>query len=212
MCVISDRIRCVTGIHVVYDISRAKGDRVVELLARCNNCRLPVYQPVQPKVYLSDKSRYIQCLSSRIHFKHCNWSFRKSTMWPCLAFWPAVVTATLSLKAISLNIHWLVKYIRLKNLTSLWGQNLMFYTLWTGMLDADTIISYMGRISPITIGVERRIRFVNETYSSPCSRALGDDMTVPPSGTRTSGVSTSSTVPTVTMAVLALLAWLMTTN
>ncbi len=82
------------------------------------------------------------------------------------------------------------------------------------MLDADTIISYMGRISPITIGVERRIRFVNETYSSPCSRALGDDMTmtVPPGGTRTSGVSTSTTVPTVTMAVLALLAWLMTTN
>ena len=72
------------------------------------------------------------------------------------------------------------------------------------MLDADTIIRYMERISPITIGVERRIRFVNETYRSPCIKVLGDETS--PLGSSTSGASTVA--PTVTMAVFLLISWL----
>lgn len=40
----------ITGINVAYDVSRSKGDRVVELLARCNNCRMPAYHAVEPQV------------------------------------------------------------------------------------------------------------------------------------------------------------------
>ncbi|KAI9563179.1 hypothetical protein GHT06_010637 [Daphnia sinensis] len=40
----------VSGLQVAYDIARPTGDRVVELLARCNNCRIPAYTPVKPEV------------------------------------------------------------------------------------------------------------------------------------------------------------------
>ena len=78
--------------------------------------------------------------------------------------------------------------------------------MFAGMLDADTIIRYMERISPITIGVERRIRFVNETYRSPCIKVLGDETS--PLGSSTSGAITSTVAPTVTMAVFLLISWL----
>lgn len=65
-----------------------------------------------------------------------------------------------------------------------------------GMLDADTIISYMGKMTPITVGLERRIVFVNGTFISPCNQMLEE-------GTSTSGVATS--VPTVSMTVFLLL-------
>lgn len=39
-----------SGIHVTFDVSRPKGDRVVELMARCNECRIPNYLPVEPEV------------------------------------------------------------------------------------------------------------------------------------------------------------------
>ena len=40
------------------------------------------------------------------------------------------------------------------------------------MLDADATEQYMKKMSPITIGLERRIRFINETYRSPCSKIM----------------------------------------
>lgn len=83
---------------------------------------------------------------------------------------------------------------------------------YVGMLDADTIIRYMEKMSPITNGVERRIRFMNETYRSPCSKMLGDDdhLENHGTGTSTSGATTTmSIVSTFTLmaAVVALLAW-----
>lgn len=40
------------GIHVVYDISRDPGDRVVKLEALCTQCRVPSYEPLRmDKVY-----------------------------------------------------------------------------------------------------------------------------------------------------------------
>lgn len=43
-------LKLAAGIQVIYDLSRPKGDRVVELMARCNNCRMPTYHSVEPKV------------------------------------------------------------------------------------------------------------------------------------------------------------------
>ena len=40
------------GIHVVYDISRNPGDRVVKLEVLCTQCRVPSYEPLRmDKVY-----------------------------------------------------------------------------------------------------------------------------------------------------------------
>merc|ERR1712071_377639 len=36
----------VSGLKVVYDISRPVNERVVELMARCNRCRVPIYSHV----------------------------------------------------------------------------------------------------------------------------------------------------------------------
>lgn len=42
----------VGGIHVVYDISRKPGDRVVKLEVLCTQCRVPSYEPLRmDKVY-----------------------------------------------------------------------------------------------------------------------------------------------------------------
>ncbi|XP_032791055.2 snake venom 5'-nucleotidase isoform X2 [Daphnia magna] len=131
----------VSGINVVYDVTRPKGDRVVELLARCNNCRMPAYHPVEPEaVYEVAVSSYLAGGGDG--------------------------------------------YALLKG-------NIIEHTL-TGMLDADTIISYMGKMTPITVGLERRIVFVNGTFISPCNQMLEE-------GTSTSGVATS--VPTVSMTI-----------
>ena len=37
----------VSGIRVTYDLSKPRGRRVVELLARCSRCRVPIYEAVQ---------------------------------------------------------------------------------------------------------------------------------------------------------------------
>lgn len=68
-----------------------------------------------------------------------------------------------------------------------------------GMLDSDTIIRYMNKSVPITIGVERRIRFVNDSYRSPCSKALGD-----PEDPTNSAVKISN-VPITLLAILTLI-------
>ncbi|XP_046636695.1 snake venom 5'-nucleotidase-like [Daphnia pulicaria] len=103
----------VAGVRVVYDISRSKGDRVTELLARCNNCRIPIYRPVQPE----------------------------ETYDIAVASFFAGGGDGFAIKG-----------------------NIIEHTL-TGSLDVDTIIGYMERISPITTGVEGRIRFTNETMA-----------------------------------------------
>lgn len=66
------------------------------------------------------------------------------------------------------------------------------------MLDADTIISYISKMTPIAVGLERRIRFVNDTYRPSCSNITDEDV-----GSYTS--SATSTVPTVSMTVFLLL-------
>lgn len=38
---------CIVGIHVVYDLSRAPGSRVVSLEVLCTACRVPAYVPLQ---------------------------------------------------------------------------------------------------------------------------------------------------------------------
>lgn len=72
------------------------------------------------------------------------------------------------------------------------------------MLDSDTLVRYMNRTSPITIGVERRIRFVNDTYHSPCRKVLGEKD--PKTNSTTSGVTTADasivTMTTIVMIVL----------
>lgn len=34
------------GIRVLYDLTRERGDRVIDLEVRCNKCRMPDYSPV----------------------------------------------------------------------------------------------------------------------------------------------------------------------
>lgn len=44
----------------------------------------------------------------------------------------------------------------------------------TAFLDSDVIVTYIGKLSPVTIGIEGRIRFINSTStpnpptSGPC--------------------------------------------
>ena len=40
----------IQGIQVVYNVSRPRGDRVVELFARCSKCRIPTFDPVEAEV------------------------------------------------------------------------------------------------------------------------------------------------------------------
>jgi len=74
------------------------------------------------------------------------------------------------------------------------------------MLDADTIISYMAKMSPIVAGLDRRISFVNDTYRSLCSKIRGGDGgETSGSMSATLGVATSTVNPTVLATVLLLL-------
>lgn len=41
------RLICFLGIHVVYDLSRKPGDRVVKLDVLCTRCRVPSYEPLR---------------------------------------------------------------------------------------------------------------------------------------------------------------------
>ncbi|XP_046636634.1 snake venom 5'-nucleotidase-like isoform X3 [Daphnia pulicaria] len=139
----------VSGINVVYDVSRPKGDRVVQLLARCNNCRMPVYLPVEPEeVYDVAMSSYLAGGGDG--------------------------------------------YKLLKG-------NIIEHTL-TGMLDADTIITYMAKMSPIVAGLDRRISFVNNdtSYRSLCSQIRdGDEIETSGSMSSTLGFASSTVNPTV---------------
>ncbi|KAK4026090.1 hypothetical protein OUZ56_015113 [Daphnia magna] len=111
----------VSGLQVAYDIARPTGDRVVELLARCNNCRIPAYSPVQPKeIYDVAMPSFLAGGGDGFDIKG----------------------------------------------------NITEHTL-TGILDADAIIRYMERVPSITIGLERRIRFVTKTYPSSCGEVFG---------------------------------------
>ena len=65
------------------------------------------------------------------------------------------------------------------------------------MLDADTIINYMGKMSPIVAGLDRRISFVNGNDKSFCDK-IGEGI-----GSETSG--SMGVTPTVLATVLVLL-------
>lgn len=75
------------------------------------------------------------------------------------------------------------------------------------MLDADTIITYMAKMSPIVAGLDRRISFVNnDTYRSLCSQIRdGVEMETSGSMSSTLGVASSTVNPTVLATVLLLL-------
>jgi hypothetical protein len=62
-------------------------------------------------------------------------------------------------------------------------------SLSVGILDSDAILRYMKRVSPITIGLERRIRFVTNTYFPPCGK-------VPNNGQETAGSTSISSLAT----------------
>lgn len=50
-----------SGLQVVYDVSRAIGERVIEVKIRCANCSVPRYHP------LEDSKEYALAISSFIH-------------------------------------------------------------------------------------------------------------------------------------------------
>ncbi len=85
--------------------------------------------------------------------------------------------------------------------------NFLIVFFKTGMLDADTIISYMAKMSPIVAGLDRRISFVNGTYRSLCSKIREGEKESETSGSMSStlGVATSTVNPTVLTTVLLLL-------
>jgi hypothetical protein len=39
----------ITGLRVEYDLNKPNGKRVTKALARCGECRVPIYEPVDPK-------------------------------------------------------------------------------------------------------------------------------------------------------------------
>ena len=67
------------------------------------------------------------------------------------------------------------------------------------MLDADTIINYMGKMSPIVAGLDRRISFVDGNDKSFCDK-IGAGI-----GSETSGSMSVTVTPTVLATVLVLL-------
>lgn len=68
------------------------------------------------------------------------------------------------------------------------------------MLDSDTIIRYLNKTMPVTIGLERRIRFVDESYRSPCEKILGD-----PGKLTNSAVRASSVPIAIVLTILSLM-------
>jgi 5'-nucleotidase len=38
----------IPGLRVEYDVNKPNGNRVVKALARCGECRVPKYEPVEP--------------------------------------------------------------------------------------------------------------------------------------------------------------------
>jgi 5'-nucleotidase len=38
----------ITGLRVEYDLHKQNGERVVRALARCGECRVPIYEPIDP--------------------------------------------------------------------------------------------------------------------------------------------------------------------
>jgi len=85
-----------------------------------------------------------------------------------------------------------------------------FIVGFSGMLDADSTLQYMKKMSPITIGSERRIRFINETYRSPCSKAMSHHGSHNGHAGHTKPVSASSP-PAFTISLFYLTALLLST-
>jgi 5'-nucleotidase len=38
----------IIGLRVEYDLHKKNGERVVRALARCEECRVPIYEPIDP--------------------------------------------------------------------------------------------------------------------------------------------------------------------
>lgn len=149
----------VSGIQVLFDLTRDNGDRVIELMARCSNCRIPTFFPVEPK------ETYDIAMTSFLAGGGDGYDFLKGE----------ILEQTVA-----------------------------------GMLDADSTLQYMKKMSPITIGSERRIRFINETYRSPCSKAMSHHGSHNGHAGHTKPVSASSP-PAFTISLFYLTALLLST-
>lgn len=49
LCLSNYNSLSITGLRVEYDLNQPNGKRVTKALARCGECRVPRYEPVQPK-------------------------------------------------------------------------------------------------------------------------------------------------------------------
>ncbi|EDV20502.1 5'-nucleotidase [Trichoplax sp. H2] len=104
-----------SGVRVVYDLSKPPLSRVTKAEVRCTNCTVPVFVP------LDDKKFYKMVISSFMANGGDGYTMFRD------------------------------------NRTSL---------VLTGFLDSDVLVTYFNKLSPISIGIEGRIRFMNETGTS----------------------------------------------
>lgn len=116
----------VSGFHIAIDLRRAKGQRVTELLSRCNKCHSPTYSLVDP-----DTNYEVAMPSYLANGGDGN------------------------------------KFIKQNKVNQIQGP-----------LDTDVFLEYLSKRSPVTQGIENRIRIITGGISTATTSSLASANTI----------------------------------